>query len=686
MEELTLAEVQRVANAFPDIQGGVSAKRATGSLLTWVENDKAAEYLTEAFDEFPADSSKDKFCSGWLLSYALENLDKRQEAVETIDKALAVLPANWKEDSDFSEWVIWVLHEKADLLNYLDKGREAIDAYNESRAVNPNNTIGGWCLESMRAILTPSNDPEGKRLLDMLRSWTVQERREFLDWVLRLTRSEAIQAVCRAVKMNNDEGMEFLNEIITDYEHSRPAKSAEIIFLHSELAGFYGHVIGDKKKAKKMYKDVLTTKIKEEDLEKLQSTLYTSRMELANIIFSEFLSSADPKEKTNLLEDMKKLPATSFAEEVEQDLDQSQVGVMLAIMLRTLGPAVEYHRHMQKVFQKCVDGLRDADGWNDGSSFRLLAKALAVMGGLERDVSIAMSCQFSLVSPDPAKSDGTSSESSENGDETSAAAQAEEADKPGDIGNLAQNDPTEETGVEGSLKPESTGESQNATTTPALNGSAEETPDQIESIIEKTTTTTFTIMTNDPNFAPDTTADASEDTEELQASDPPSASTNPVEPSDPTPSSEVLDSAKPTEPDNTGPDNPKLTLPDDEELEPTAWVGCDGDCGTAIESWETPMYYCIICACVDLCTSCHRKRLAQNLGAPSDSWKPYCGKDHKYIKGPMATWKGVKGGVMRIGNEEIPFKEWLKDLEEKRWKDAWTDFWKGGGGVKDIGF
>ena len=48
-----------------------------------------------------------------------------------------------------------------------------------------------------------------------------------------------------------------------------------------------------------------------------------------------------------------------------------------------------------------------------------------------------------------------------------------------------------------------------------------------------------------------------------------------------------------------------------------------------------------------------------------------------YVKAPVDGWRGVKNGVIRIGEEEIEFKEWLRSLKEERWPKAWENFWKG---------
>lgn len=65
-----------------------------------------------------------------------------------------------------------------------------------------------------------------------------------------------------------------------------------------------------------------------------------------------------------------------------------------------------------------------------------------------------------------------------------------------------------------------------------------------------------------------------------------------------------------------------------------------------------------------------------NKGKPNTAdWKGWCGKDHGYVKAPIEGWRGVKNGVLRIGEEEIDFKEWMRGLREERWPQAWESFW-----------
>jgi hypothetical protein len=118
----------------------------------------------------------------------------------------------------------------------------------------------------------------------------------------------------------------------------------------------------------------------------------------------------------------------------------------------------------------------------------------------------------------------------------------------------------------------------------------------------------------------------------------------------------------------------------------TGWgMFCDGRCGVTIKSWTQPFYYCLVCPSCDLCEDCHSKRLKQTAGEIEEPWLSFCGVNHRYIKGPMKDWKGIKNGVIRVGDEEIAVKDWLRGLKEERWQNAWKTFWTRQGGLKDIG-
>ena len=142
----------------------------------------------------------------------------------------------------------------------------------------------------------------------------------------------------------------------------------------------------------------------------------------------------------------------------------------------------------------------------------------------------------------------------------------------------------------------------------------------------------------------------------------------------------------------TAPDKPEPPGSDDsnEDLG-EGWVFCIGECKVQRwKSWTESQYLCLFCRSCDLCSSCYDKRMEQNSGKPSTHWRPYCGLNHKYLRGPIVGWKGIKDGIIRIekdnGEVEIQsFSDWLRTLENERWPAAWKEFWLSIDDIKGIG-
>jgi hypothetical protein len=127
-----------------------------------------------------------------------------------------------------------------------------------------------------------------------------------------------------------------------------------------------------------------------------------------------------------------------------------------------------------------------------------------------------------------------------------------------------------------------------------------------------------------------------------------------------------------------------------DEDENVRWnLGCNG-CRKNFPNWKAGhLYYCLICMDTDLCEADYQKRQAMNRsesrGETYDSsvWQTFCGSNHRYIRGPIEGWKGVKDGVIRYGEASVPFKTWLADVE-KKWDEKWKEFWKGDEGLRDV--
>jgi hypothetical protein len=122
----------------------------------------------------------------------------------------------------------------------------------------------------------------------------------------------------------------------------------------------------------------------------------------------------------------------------------------------------------------------------------------------------------------------------------------------------------------------------------------------------------------------------------------------------------------------------------EEDLLADQSIQCNG-CDKVINNWKDgPLYLCVTCTDTDLYTTCYNKRVTSNRGGEWTEWQTFCGPHHRYIKGPMKDWKGVKDGIIRFGEEKMPFTEWLKGLNEKRWRGAWVNWWQQDDLVDDI--
>ncbi|KAJ4294462.1 hypothetical protein N0V90_008153 [Kalmusia sp. IMI 367209] len=109
-------------------------------------------------------------------------------------------------------------------------------------------------------------------------------------------------------------------------------------------------------------------------------------------------------------------------------------------------------------------------------------------------------------------------------------------------------------------------------------------------------------------------------------------------------------------------------------------------CREYLSRWTRRLYLCLICLAVDICEKCYNREVVQrrSISVNDDQTSYICNENHRYLKGYMKDWRGVKDGVIRIGDEELPVKEWIKGLKEVRWPQAWERYWLSQGGLKDI--
>lgn len=599
---------------------------------TWDDMDRRATLITDArlylnrsVDCMQGDVL-DNVATVRLLASVCGRCDQPSDAIKHYENAYNMLPDHEAEGHSEQEHEkiksirVEILTEKASALATLEQIDEALQTFNEARRLHGEEPLAGTILDNITLLFIKEDETDGRRLMEVLKSWSEKERNSwftylFVDWV-------PINGVARLQRAAKSTGeTDLLIGWLTALAKTLPAQSLHLFNIRGAIAHIYYPMLGDVEKGKTLRQELLTTKTKPDPAyeDTMNETRTRHRMQLADILFYEFQTTADPAKKEEIMEALRLLPSAHDDEGDDKHIRESHVDMLRANMLRIMGPAKEYQRYMDELFRKCIAGLEDSVSWNDLSSLRLLSKVLASLDSLEHDARIAISAQFSVLDRAIHGQDTESEQS-----ETTSDKDVGETNAGPDAGSDAELDAGQDTAREDG--PLATSE----------------------------------VVRNDSP------------TDEVHNKKVKDITEEPLE--------ETQSPAELEGPDTGEPEAGEL----DEDLT-GGGVYCDGQCGVDIYSWTRPIYYCLVCPSCDLCEDCHSKRLKQTKGELEEPWLSFCGANHRYIKGPMKGWKGIRNGAIRYRDTEITVTEWLRGLKEERWPNAWKIFWTRQGGLKDIG-
>jgi tetratricopeptide (TPR) repeat protein len=546
-------------------------------------------------------------------------LEKFQEAESAFEAAVELRP-QLEEKAFIKEQYRELLISRATNLTVLGKLTEAVAAYDEARAAD-DDALDSVYLDEMLLVYNDSNDPDGLKGLDIIKSWTNEERLALFDYYMELADSDSIIRIFKAGKTAGE--LDLLLGWIEDFKRSSSVKpeSAGMFFYQKTLADIHYRIMNDPAAAKEIYTTALNMDIKIFGSGLIPDRL-GARVSLAGIVFDEFRQSTDPQRKVELYQTLK-----THLLKADNDVQDTNAVVSLALMARTVGSPLEFQSFLERGFNHCYENLTDTTGWNDQPSFRLLARILACVPGLERDALIAYSCQFYEVDKNLK---GWKEDDSESDDSEAYVDEYFLYSQPSVNSGLQTTAPkhaSDATNGSGAAV------SEKITTSVAVSSTQ-------ESVVSADTAKTLVILHKEVEVEVKTTI------------------------------TESGPAAKPY------------------DLSPYAWVICNGRCeGThnqkRYKNWDDPVYLCIICPNCDLCADCHSKRLEMSTGEGT-YWRDYCGRDHCYLKGPMEGWCGVRDGVVHVGGDAFAFKAWIEGLRSVRWKLAWDEFWLGRGYIKDL--
>lgn len=104
---------------------------------------------------------------------------------------------------------------------------------------------------------------------------------------------------------------------------------------------------------------------------------------------------------------------------------------------------------------------------------------------------------------------------------------------------------------------------------------------------------------------------------------------------------------------------------------------CNGSCTSPVVGRWLPglkFYSCMDCEDTDLCVSCHAIQMDYFDRHGEGFWFKCCWARHTFLEVPIAGWRGVKDGVIRVGDKEKPYGDWLDAVKNK-----WAKKMSGGG-------
>jgi hypothetical protein len=246
--------------------------------------------------------------------------------------------------------------------------------------------------------LCNQTDTSGQRAMEMIKSWPRDQRyywlRSQLDHrVMDRFRDEFARITRPAIRAAQ---VPLLIGWLYEVERNLSPKHARFLFnIRNAVAYIHSEIMHDIPKAKQFRMKMLQMRPNQEggNAHEFNTWLSVEWMRHANMIFSQFQAAPRLHAKLQLLEELQAISRLHKSDE----LKESHVGVLVAHMLRVLGPAREYQRYMEDLFCMCLEMLQDGVLYNDGPSLRLLAKIVGSLEGLEHDACIAYSAQFSIL-------------------------------------------------------------------------------------------------------------------------------------------------------------------------------------------------------------------------------------------------------------------------------------------------
>ena len=686
-------ELEALVHYFHDLQSSEPASSRAVALTALHQNcyEMALKYCLMSQEQ--STDNLNRFLTMTTLAQVYKSLwggsaeEHEKNKRTAYDMALAALeiPLEWSSSDDVKRQRRENFILRAEYEVEMSEYGKAVGSYEAAKDAWPQSS--GGLLSSVAKLLDEKN--EYAALVSKVESWGLENRLYWLaltdpcepyySWFSANTMFQRAAALAdtSARKADSPVGTEqkrklspSLASMINIYEEmiEYMRRMNHAACLRYELARAYRTVIGDDLAAKRILDTLLEgDSCYDPSLEYESKFLPDAiREDYSVIVFEQFQASMDAQEKIALLDEFENIPNRRLIRSTGiANMQDNKTTTMLARMIRKARSPHEFQAHMEKVFQACIATLSDSVSGNDQLSFYILAKLLMCIDGLQREAKIALSAQVSLVDKSLTYEDNSWID-----DCFDAVSPVEPQSTSFDGGTAAPMDRRRASNEvpAGEMQPVNSPEGINTT------ADSKENKDNDDNDNDD----------NDDDDNDDDDDDNDNDDDKDNNNDDNSNAADDDDDDDEGTSEDGLDEAElESMVDQTQAeallDQTQTEALLDQDLAEWAVLTCSGPCAKLQRDWTgLTLYTCLICARCDLCQECYDKRQALNLGDKSAHWRSFCGKDHEYVQAPIEGWKGVKDGVMTIGDKRIEFKVWLEELRDVTWKKAWAGFWKGG--------
>lgn len=338
-------------------------------MSTYGFHDAASAQMKKSLEHCTSDL--DRYTSLWAIAdMELEqggaDSDHIGRAYEAIKEALVNRPIVKEGSRAYRDRIL--LEEIQDALVFqmncevqLSKLDDALASINEARSVFKENPLG----PDVTGVITTGLEKESRH--EMIMSIAEQcHREDLMGWLGK--GNSRVHAIFQhaAVRCAMETALiRMYQKVKTDMD-----EDDEGAYIRLQLAEAYRFILGNHNLAKHLLEEVINGRKDGNPYYGAQGHILPARCGLAELYMEQFRNTIDPREKSAIYDEMKKLVLHDrIAVDSEFSPFESQTAIPLALMAQKLGPMCEFQDTIDKAFRNNVKALCDTAAWNDWLAF-----------------------------------------------------------------------------------------------------------------------------------------------------------------------------------------------------------------------------------------------------------------------------------------------------------------------------